>query len=101
NPPVTLFDPGAKSFSRRFYRFVPLATVVRPKLSLASASPLAGNGFDLALAGVPGISYGIQCSTNLADWDQLTNFVSTNSVMYLRDSSATNFRQRFYRAVTP
>ena len=30
-----------------------------------------------------------------------TNLVSTNVTVYFRDSAATNFNQRFYRAVVP
>lgn len=51
--------------------------------------------------GGPGIASRLDFSTNLADWVPLTSFVSTNSLMYLRDTGATNSGRRFYRAVVP
>jgi hypothetical protein len=31
----------------------------------------------------------------------LTNFIGTNSTIYFRDPAATNFNDRYYRAVVP
>jgi hypothetical protein len=49
----------------------------------------------------PGLNGHIQISTNLLDWTTLTNFVGTNTTLNFRDATATNFNQRFYRAVIP
>jgi hypothetical protein len=43
----------------------------------------------------------LAASADLVNRATLTNFVSTNATMYFRDSAATNFNQRFYRAVVP
>jgi hypothetical protein len=40
-------------------------------------------------------------SSDLINRATLTNLVSTNATVYFRDSAATNFNQRFYRAVVP
>ena len=62
---------------------------------------MSAEGFGLSLEGLPGFNYRVDFSTNLADWGPLTNLISTNATMYFRDSSATNYSRRFYRAVMP
>jgi hypothetical protein len=59
----------------------------------------SGASFDLNLQGMNCISYRIDASTDLLSWLPMTNFVSTNEVTSFRDSSATNYSRRFYRAV--
>jgi hypothetical protein len=71
------------------------------RLAFGSAQPMAGNGLLLSLEVSPGLSARIQTSTNLEDWTTLTSFVSTNATMQFRDSAATNYHWRFYRAVAP
>ena len=63
--------------------------------------PLASNGLNFAVERSPGINGHIEVSPNLADWLTLTNFAGTNLTINFRDAEATNFNQRFYRAVTP
>jgi hypothetical protein len=57
------------------------------------------NGLNLMLEGPAGSSCVIQASTNLINWVTITNFVITGWPFYFNDPSATNFDQRFYRAV--
>jgi hypothetical protein len=48
--------------------------------------------------------YRIQAATNLVApivWSDLTNFIATNSSLVFTDRTATNFRLRFYRVVSP
>lgn len=97
--PVALVDSEAGSFASRFYRFVPLATVFRPQITV-DANGLNGSGFDLKVAGVPGVTYRIESSTNLINWQVVTNFISTNSSMHLRDTTAPGVTRQFYRAAT-
>lgn len=101
NSPTYVVDVAAKNYGQRFYRIAPLTSVSRPKLGFGSAHPLTSSGLDLSLEGVPGFNYRIETATNLSDWMLLTNFVSTNSLMYFHDAAATNFNRRFYRAVVP
>jgi hypothetical protein len=68
------------------------------QFNFATTTPMAGNGLNFSLQVSPGINGTIQVSTNLANWLALTNFVGTNSTINFRDSAATNFNRRFYRA---
>jgi hypothetical protein len=68
---------------------------------LGFSSPLWNIGrFNLMMFGPIGSNYEIDASTNLFNWIPLTNFVSTTSPIYFSDQSATNYKRRFYRAVT-
>jgi hypothetical protein len=99
--PAVVVDAASVNYARRFYRIAPLSSIPRPRLGFDSARPMTANGFGLTLEGLSGLDYRVDVSTNLADWVPFTNFVSTNSLMYFRDSGATNGGRRFYRAVVP
>lgn len=71
------------------------------QLAFTMGQPLATNGLNLALQISPGLNGHVQVSTNLVDWVTLTNFIGTNSTLNVHDAAATNFNQRFYRAVVP
>ena len=61
-------------------------------------------GFAFSLTLQTNFSYHIQAATNLVapvTWTDLTNFTATNSPFSFTDHSATNFRVRFYRVVSP
>jgi len=53
------------------------------------------------LFSLPGLEYRVDASGDLVNWTAVTNFISTNAVMYFQDASATNYNRRFYRAVVP
>jgi outer membrane protein assembly factor BamB len=76
----------------------------------ARATQVALDGFSLLSDGSahmnlhvePGASYRVQASTDLMQWLDLTNFVSSAaSVVSFTDTNATNFSQRFYRIASP
>ena len=71
------------------------------QLGYTLANPMTTNGLNFSLQVSHGINGKIQVSSNLVGWLTLTNFVGTNSPLNFLDSAATNFNQRFYRAVTP
>ena len=71
------------------------------RLGFSSAQPMASNGLQLSLEVSRGISGRVEVSTNLKDCTTLSSFVSTNATMQFRDSAATNYNWRFYRAVVP
>ncbi|MGA2556269.1 MAG: LamG-like jellyroll fold domain-containing protein, partial [Verrucomicrobiota bacterium] len=97
NSPMSVADPTAKNFGRRFYRLVQ-GTVLAPiTIGFGSAQPWTTHGLSLMLQGTMGQSYVIQASTNLVNWQPITNFVSTNWPVYFYDPTATNFAERFYR----
>jgi uncharacterized repeat protein (TIGR03803 family) len=72
-----------------------------PVLVLGTPSSFSRGAFQFTMSGSTGLTYAVQASTNLVDWITLTNFVSTDSLMSFCDAAATNFSQRFYRAVVP
>jgi hypothetical protein len=49
-------------------------------------------------AGVAGVGYSLQISSNLLNWVTLTNFPATSATTTFVDSSTTNQQQKFYRA---
>jgi hypothetical protein len=65
-----------------------------------SAPMFIDNAFQCTLAGNRGRSYGIQVSSNLVTWSPLMNVTVTNADGHvrIRDSSANNTSQRYYRA---
>lgn len=100
NLPLLLLDGAATNWGARFYRFGPQAAIPRPSLAFGSPA-LASNGVNLLLDGFAGIAYRLERSSNLNDWQVVTNFVSTNALMPVRDPVAPNESQRFYRALIP
>ncbi len=71
-----------------------------PGTALTSTNQITFNGGvpTLRLAGIPGRTYYVQASTNLAAWvDISTNVAGTNGLWNVIDADATNFPSRFYR----
>jgi hypothetical protein len=58
-----------------------------------------GLRFNLQVTGI--VNGVIQVSTDLVNWETVTNFTGTNTTIQYLDSTATNLSQRFYRAVLP
>jgi hypothetical protein len=101
NSPTIVVDPGAKYFGWRFYRLAQGTLPVMVKLNLNTPAAWTANGLGLNLEGPLGFSHIVQVSTDLLNWQPLTNFVLTNYPFYFSDSTATNYSRRFYRAVVP
>ena len=96
-PPGWLSDPDATNFTHRFYRSV----WQRPEVTLAGPPQFTGTQFRLQLAGEIGRVYRVQVSTNLTDWQPLTNVILTNPITPFLDGNAFNYPQRFYRFELP
>jgi hypothetical protein len=73
-----------------------LTVFTPPPSQIDSITMLPGGEIVLQVSGAPG-HYAIDGSTNLADWSELTNLVTTNSPFEFLDSDIGN-AQRFYRA---
>jgi hypothetical protein len=71
------------------------------QLAFTTVQPLATNGLNFVLQISTGLNGHVQVSTDLVDWVSLTNFVGTNTTLYFHDAAATNFNNRYYRAVIP
>jgi hypothetical protein len=74
---------------------VPARPYLQPLLS-----PTNGD-FALNIQGLFGRSVTLEVSTDLTNWQTLTNLTSTNAVIYFEDSGVTNSGSRFYKAVVP
>jgi hypothetical protein len=53
--------------------------------------------FHLILNADPGFGYSIDASSDLVQWQSLTNFVQDAGLFEFIDADATNFWNRFYR----
>ena len=85
----------------------------RPQLLLVSVAPPqftnifqnVGGGFTLSGTGPSGAGYRIFAATNLtlpfSNWTPATTGTFSGGVFIFTDQQATNYSQRFYRAVTP
>ena len=71
------------------------------QLAFTNGHPMQSNGLVFSLQLSTGLNGHIQVSTNLVDWVALTNFTGTNATINFRDTAATNYSDRFYRAVIP
>jgi Fibronectin type III domain len=92
NSPTYVTDTTAANYAQRFYRM----EVSNPRPAVTSPSWTAG-GFSLLVQGPIGSNYVVQASTNMANWQTITNFKSTASPTAVTDVNAKNFKQRFYR----
>ncbi|MBU4461297.1 MAG: immunoglobulin domain-containing protein [Verrucomicrobia bacterium] len=55
----------------------------------------------LTIALEAGCNYRVQCSTNLVDWDDVTNFLSSAASADFLGQAGTNSALRFFRVVSP
>ena len=76
-----------------------------PSVQIAAPYIWRTNGFIFNLTFATNFSYRIQAATNLATnpvpWIDLTNFTPASASLLFTDRTATNFRVRFYRVVSP
>jgi len=102
NPPITIFDPNATNFPRRFYRIGPVSWASSvTKLASNAGESLSSNGINLTLYSLPGLNYEIEASTDLVNWTIITGFSSTSSTLHFSDPGWTNYPSRFYRLRSP
>ncbi len=82
-------NPVFASGPKRFFRLrTPSATL--------RGSPSSNASFAISVAGAAGHNYQIQASPNLRDWTNLS--LLSSPFLYL-DTNASNFPNRFYRAL--
>lgn len=96
---VVATDNHGSTASSPVYSFL---TESEPFPSMVIAvSFLPAQYLEVTFTNESGRSYTMQASTNLVDWLDLTNFISTNTISVFHDTDATNFGHRFYRVVSP
>jgi hypothetical protein len=71
--------------------------ITQVNVKLGPVLLLSGGAVQVGVTGLSGQTYPIQVSTNLVNWDFLTNTTITNLTGQFIDSSAPNFSRRFYR----
>ncbi len=62
-------------------------------------SMLPGNNVGLSFNAISNLAFRLEASTNLLEWETLTNYAEPAGPVEYVDPCATNFPQRFYRAV--
>jgi hypothetical protein len=72
--------------------------ITQVNVQLGPVLLLSGGAVQIGVTGLAGQTYPIQVSTNLVNWDFLTNTTLTNLSGQFIDFSAPNFSQRFYRS---
>ena len=71
-----------------------------PTLGMPSRRP--NGAFQFQLAGPTGSNYVIWASSDLLNWTPIaTNVIPVSGFIPITDPLATNYSQRFYRAVSP
>jgi hypothetical protein len=80
---------------------VAAVTVVQPSLGMSpgGGNGLTAGGFNLQLSVPSGHTYVIFASTDLQNWTPILTNVAASASVAISDSSATNFTQRYYRAI--
>jgi hypothetical protein len=70
-----------------------------PQLWLLTHS--VGDGDSIQIALEAGKNYRVQASSDMFNWFDVTNFLSSSELMTFTNSMATNVNQLFYRVVSP
>jgi hypothetical protein len=83
-----LAESSVESFVGQFVKMLPVASA--PKL-------LAGNSLGLTFTTLTGDYYVLESSTNLANWQIVTNFTAMDVSTTVVDSHLAGLSQRFYR----
>ncbi len=65
------------------------------------AGILSNGVFTLPMAGTPGLTYTLQATTDFSSWVNVSSNTPSSSPFNLIDVNASNFPNRFYRAVVP
>jgi len=57
--------------------------------------------FQITLTDQIGRAYGVEASSDLANWTRVTTYTNIGGVVQFIDNASTNLSRRFYRAMTP
>ena len=101
---LTATATSAGGDTSEFSVAVPATNAPAPSVQFTGPLQSRTNGFAFSLTLQTNFGYRIQAATNLVSpivWTDLTNFTATNSSLVFTDRTATNYRLRFYRVVSP
>lgn len=90
---MDLVDLDAPIYPYRFYR----SALFDALGQLGPVSILPGGRFTFQLIGVSGRSYTIQTSTNLVNWESVTNVIATGGTIQITNTIDPAFSTRFFR----
>jgi hypothetical protein len=91
-----------KTLAELSFGSIYLSTPPPSQPSFLSQTTSSSNGLPaFQLTGQPGYTYVVQASTNLINWTNIAVLVNTNGIVQFTDTAATNYNQRFYRAIAP
>jgi hypothetical protein len=90
---------GSVTSSSAVLYFLVNGSLTPPQLWLLSHDPTVGDGMMIALEA--GRNYRVQSSTDLAHWNDFTNFLSQSSLVVFTNSQYSNLPAMYYRVVTP
>ena len=102
---ITATATSAGGDTSEFGLAIPCTNKPAPSATFTGPLTWHTNGFVLTLVFQTNFTYRVQATTNLAAspivWTDLTNYNATNSSLVFTDRTAANYRQRFYRVVSP
>ena len=102
---LTATTTSAGGDTSEFSLAVPATNKPAPSARFTGPFQSRTNGFAFTLTLQTNFGYRVQAATNLGAnpvvWTDLTNYTATNSALVFTDRTATNYRLRFYRVVSP
>jgi Astacin (Peptidase family M12A) len=102
---ITATATAANGDTSQFSAAVPASNMATASAQFGAGMSWQPGGFVFNLTFTTNFSYHIQATTNLSGipipWVNLTNFTATISSLTFTDRTATNFRTRFYRVMSP
>jgi hypothetical protein len=102
---IRLIGSGSSFTGSDHYPVVGDYNIVTPPPAIPVLTPLGfgtNGNFQFKLASTTNTGFGIQASTNLADWTGIgSGFTDTNGSFIFQDTNAASFPRRFYRGYWP
>ena len=102
---MTLWLDGETTVAGQFkaacFDSVTVSCPAVPPFRIESVAVWPPNEVSLLLNNAPYPNVTIQHSSDLLNWEVLTNLVPTNGRVHYTDESATDAVRRFYRATSP
>jgi hypothetical protein len=98
-----IFVAGGSNGSTNYKEVQYLALPPAPTAPILALQRFGTDGaFQLELTSTTNTGFGIEASTNLADWDRIgAGFTDTNGCLFFQDTNAASFPRRCYRAFWP
>ena len=97
----TRSKPGTRARLSIVPLFTSILVVLAFTVPLITSAGLTTTGFVANVAVIFGEPYRIRASTNLQDWEELTNFVAASANYLFLDAATLAQPLRYYRAVSP